>query len=201
MCLLCMQPLLVLAGVLVVNMVLLAPHLHVHGPSSSSSAAAGWHQQGGQAAAGSGSVQAGTQNAAGSSRQQGVKAPQNDLWTDFDSNQDGVLEPAEFQALLQVGVPAQLSTSTGTAQPLLHSDTSKCVLDTNPHSLLAWLVGSSACMVGNSWQQCKATHCHSTTQRVHPPVCHYGCVCRRPAGWIVHPWVCCPGWSGCCACH
>lgn len=103
MCLVCMQPLLLLAGVLVVNMVLLAPHLHVHGPSSSSSStAAGWHQQGGQDPAGSGRVAAAGHTTGGSSRQQGVKAPQNDLWTDFDSNQDGVLEPAEFQALLQV---------------------------------------------------------------------------------------------------
>jgi hypothetical protein len=144
-----MQPLLLLAGVLVVNMVLLAPHLHVHGPSSSSSTAAGWHQQGGQDPAGSGSVAAGGHIAGGSSRQQGVKAPQNDLWTDFDSNQDGVLEPAEFQALLQVCCAAQLSTCTGRAQPLLHRHSNTRVLDTGPYCLLAWLT-CSACLSGNS---------------------------------------------------
>jgi hypothetical protein len=73
-------------------------------------------------------VQAGAHTTSGSSRQQGMKAPQNDLWTDFDSNQDGVLEPAEFQALLQVGTSAWLTTCSGAAQRKSNCDTSHCSL-------------------------------------------------------------------------
>jgi hypothetical protein len=85
----------VLAVVLMVNMVLLVPHIHVHGPSTTSSGSSrdtSWVS----------APPPGPSTSGGSRQQRGVKAPQSDLWHDFDSNDDGVLGPAEFQALLQV---------------------------------------------------------------------------------------------------
>ncbi len=77
-----------LAVVLMLNMLLLVPHLHVHGPSGSSSIEPTSRV----------SAPAPSSSTAGGSR----KAPQSDLLHDFDSNNDGVLGPAEFQVLLQV---------------------------------------------------------------------------------------------------
>jgi hypothetical protein len=81
----------VLAGILLINMGLLAPHLHVHGPATAS-------LQGTQPAAAAAVDNRQHQG----KRQRGVAAPKTDLWHDFDSNSDGVLGPAEFEVLTQV---------------------------------------------------------------------------------------------------
>ena len=108
------QALSVLAGVLLVNMLLLMPRLHANAPSSSSSdgpdasSSTGWQLKGLEAteppAAGGQSAAGRTAAAAGTGRQQqrGVKQPSGDFMRDFDANRDGVLGPTEFQALLQV---------------------------------------------------------------------------------------------------
>lgn len=128
-----------LAGVLLVNMVLLAPRLHTRGPSSGTSSSsghsdmAGWHNTGGASAPGAaaatasnapGQRTAGGRTSSGSSitsssrqsdqqQQRGLKQPHGDLWHDFDENGDGVLGPTEFQAMLQVG--ERCGTGGGTA--------------------------------------------------------------------------------------
>lgn len=104
---------LVLAGVLLVNMLLLVPSLHADGPASSSSSgggSTGWHLKGVPAAgpaaavgpaAAPGRAKVGEQQ---QQQQQGTKQPpKGDFMQDFDANRDGVLGPAEFQTLLQVG--------------------------------------------------------------------------------------------------
>jgi len=105
---------LVLAGVLLVNMLLLVPSLHADGPagssSSSSGGSTGWHLKGVPAAgpaaavgppAVPGRAKVGEQQ---QQQQQGMKQPpKGDFMQDFDANRDGVLGPAEFQTLLQVG--------------------------------------------------------------------------------------------------
>jgi hypothetical protein len=94
-----LQGLLLLGGFLLVNMLLLVPHLHVHGPATDSLGPAA--AQPPAAAAAAAAVDSSSSN-----RQRGARAltaPKNDLWHDFDSNGDGVLGPTEFDVLAQVG--------------------------------------------------------------------------------------------------
>lgn len=114
-----------LAGVLVVNMLLLVPRLHANAPSSSSSSdddddsSIGLQLKGLSAAApppaataahvstakGGGQARRQQQQQQQQRRQQrSGEPPTGEFMHDFDANKDGVLGPAEFQTLMQASV-------------------------------------------------------------------------------------------------